>query len=269
MNPVILYRDIDTPDEEKGPIHKYFEATSIRTAIPNRLVVGRYSVLPYYKELEDDLLFVGSKLINTYKQHRYLADLRNWVEDIGDLTPKTWYWHQDLPDNGGPFVVKGETNSKKHSWDTHMFAKDKRDAGLVMSRLSGDGLIGQQSIYFREYVPLKTLLVGLNGLPVTEEFRFFICNGKVLCGAYYWSSFVNDLTSIPDVESVPQEFLNEIIRRVGTKATFWVVDVAKTDDGRWIVIELNDGQMSGLSENDPDKLYENLAAALQVPEQDI
>lgn len=27
-------------------------------------------------------------------------------------------------------------------------------------------------------------------------------------------------------------------------------------------IELNDGQMSGLSENDPETLYKNLAAAL-------
>jgi hypothetical protein len=36
------------------------------------------------------------------------------------------------------------------------------------------------------------------------------------------------------------------------------MDIAKTQSGEWIVIELNDGQMSGLSENDPNVLYKNL-----------
>jgi hypothetical protein len=32
-------------------------------------VIGRYSVLPFYKELEEDLKINGSSLINTFKQH--------------------------------------------------------------------------------------------------------------------------------------------------------------------------------------------------------
>lgn len=37
-----------------------------------------------------------------------------------------------------------------------------------------------------------------------------------------------------------------------------MIDVAQTESGDWIVIELNDGQMSGLSENNPEILYKNL-----------
>jgi hypothetical protein len=43
---------------------------------------------------------------------------------------------------------------------------------------------------------------------------------------------------------------------------FGVVDVAQARDGRWIVIETNDGQMSGLSCVNPDELYDNMARAL-------
>jgi len=43
---------------------------------------------------------------------------------------------------------------------------------------------------------------------------------------------------------------------------YFVVDVAETDSGDWILIELNDGTMSGISENNPDVLYCNLAAVL-------
>jgi hypothetical protein len=39
--------------------------------------------------------------------------------------------------------------------------------------------------------------------------------------------------------------------------------VAKTQSGEWIVIELNDGQMAGLSDNDPSVLYHNLKVRLE------
>jgi hypothetical protein len=49
---------------------------------------------------------------------------------------------------------------------------------------------------------------------------------------------------------------------VKDNVNFFVMDVALTESGRWIVIELNDGQMAGLSENDPDVLYGNMKKML-------
>jgi len=49
-----------------------------------------------------------------------------------------------------------------------------------------------------------------------------------------------------------------VIDKVGNKSNFYVIDVAKTQSGEWIVIELNDGQFSGLSAIDPNDLYMNL-----------
>lgn len=261
MNSVIYHRTDgpDTSKEETEVMHKYFKCVQNRTKVlPGELCIARYSALPWYKDLEEDLENIGAKLINTYKQHRWIADIGNWVNDLEDLTPKTWRNLDDVPDSAFPIVVKGETNSKKFLWDTHMFAKDRISASSVVCRLQEDGFIGEQWCYFRKYTPLKKLMDGFRGLPVTNEFRVFVCDGRVISKGYYWANWYEDLPAKPDVDEIPDGFLREITERIGNKACFYVVDVAQTQEGEWIVIELNDGQMSGLSMNDPETLYRNL-----------
>ena len=225
------------------------------------MVIGRYSVVPFYKELEEDLKYRNCDLINTYSQHRWIADLREWYQDFEDITPKTWFDLYSLPDEG-PFVLKGETNSRKFNWNTHMFAKDKREAGQVYSRLSADGLVVEQNIYIRKYEPLVKLGEGLNGLQVSEEYRFFFLDGQVLSGGFYWSSHVDDLTEVPNPARVPQEFLKTVGQRIGFNARFVVVDIARKVDGGWMVVEVNDGQQSGVSENKPDEIYSKMKKVL-------
>jgi hypothetical protein len=263
MQSIVLARGMCP--EETAAVAPHFKLVELRSRIPREsLVIGRYSVLPFYRELEQELDDFGSKLINSFRQHSYIADLGNWVDDLGDLTPRTWRRLQDIPDNAGPFVVKGATNSKKFQWKTHMFAQSKRDAVEVACRLMDDGLICDQHIYAREYVPLVKLMDGLQGMPVAEEYRFFVCDKQVLCGGFYWSNYEDDIPGgCPDPSSVPASFLQEVITRIGDSARFYVVDVARTQSGKWIVIELNDGQMSGLSRTDPKVLYSKLKEVVQ------
>ncbi len=256
--PVILHRGMG--GEELKVAQSHFKCVSLRSRVPpGSLVIGRYSVLPFYKELEQELADYGSKLINNFSQHNYVSDLGNWVEDLDGLTPRTWNRLEDVPEDGGPFVVKGATNSKKFSRQTHMFARNKREAVDTACRLMDDGLICNQHIYVREYIPLIKLIDGLQGMPVTEEYRFFTLGGKILSRGYYWSNYEDDIPGgPPDPSNVPEEFMLEVLRRIHNKVNFVVVDVARTQSGRWIVIELNDGQMSGLSMNKPEVLYNEL-----------
>lgn len=143
-----------------------------------------------------------------------------------------------------------------------MFAKNKPEAIEVYGRLSKDGLIGNQEIYVREYVPLKRLGTGVNDLPISEEYRFFLLDGKVVSSAFYWSSHVDDLTTVPSPDRVPESFMREVASRIGSNARFVVVDIGITESGDPIVIELNDGQMSGLSENKPELFYSELKKGL-------
>lgn len=264
MKPIIYYRKSLMDKNELASARGHFECVNLLTDIPeNRLVIPKYSALPYHLDLQREIKNIGSTLINSYSQHVYIADLQNWVADLKDYTPQTWKELYNLPDNTA-FVLKGETNSKKFNWSTMMYAANKQEAIQVANRLSNDGLVGEQQIYIREYVPLVKLMDGFNGMPVTMEFRFFIAYGKVLCGDYYWANYVDDLPEKPDVNMVPFDFLQKIINIVDDKCNFYVIDVGLTQSGEWIVIELNDGTCSGLSCNEPEKLYNNLWSVLNA-----
>lgn len=263
MTPIIYYRQSLMEPGELNAACKKFSCVSLLTNIEeSNLVISRYSVYPFPLDQEKEILNVGAVPLNSYRQHKYIADLGNYVADLGELTPQTWDNLVDLPDEG-PFVLKGETNSRKADWDRDMFAPDKKAAINIHSRLCADTLIGQQKIYIRKFVPLVTYLKGIGGIPVTKEYRFFVCMGEVISGGYYWQNYAEDLPEIPDHNEVPQEFLQKVIDIIKPHINFFVIDVAQTQDGNWIVVELNDGSQSGLSCNDPNVLYSNLKKVLE------
>lgn len=262
MKPIIYLRNNLAEQDEMLAAKKYFEVVEQRTYIkPNSLVIPRYSALPFYKELEEDVNYLGSKLINSFEMHNYVANIRNWYCDLIDYTPKTWFYLDEVDDKG-PFVLKGSTNSRKHNWNTHMFAEDKKKAIEVFCNLSSDSMIGTQDIIIRKYIPLKKLMEGFNGLPISEEYRFFALNGKVIAKGFYWSNVWDDLEVKPDVNSVPEYFISTILENICNKINFVVFDIARTESNHWILIELNDGQQSGLSMIDPEEFYFNLKKGL-------
>jgi len=273
MKSVVLYRnDIDWR-QEADVVHKYFECTNTRMFCKDNLVIARFSALPFFEELEQDLGYVGCRMINTYEQHRYIADLGNWYMDLAEFTPYTWDQLHRIPEEG-PFILKGETNSKKFLWNSHMYACDKKAAIEVHGRLMADSMLQYQKIYIRKYIPLEVLDSGLQGLPITKEYRFFVYKRKILSGGFYWSSHseeIRDKGICIDPDEVPRDFLNAIIEKIqntelSEPPNYYVIDVAKTAAGEWILIELNDGMQSGLSDNNPDILYKNLKTALKLEE---
>lgn len=270
MNPVILFRSTLNPRAEEdreiaaarqAGLPVIFKRSDIERG---QLVVGRYSVLPFYRELAEDVVKLGGTLINSVAQHRFISDLINWYEVLGpELTPRTWTRLEELPEMG-PFVLKGETNSRKDRWATHMYAASRRDAVAVACRLREDGLLSSQTIYARQFLRLKQLAVGLGGMPLANEYRFFCLDNKILSSAFYWSTHVDELGPKPTPPEATAFVGEEVLPRLGDQTRFVVIDVAEDESGRFWVIEPNDGQMSGLAENDPVALYAALAAALGV-----
>ena len=196
-----------------------------------------------------------------------MADLREWYEDFKDLTPRTWFQASDVPSSvAGPFVLKGATNSRKHKWSTHMFAAAREDIGPVMLRLLDDPLISEQGVYVREYEPFVAHGTGINGLPITEEYRFFCLDDEILAGGFYWSEHAEDLLAkgrAGVVRNAPTAFVRKsVLPRLKNKIRFVVIDVARREDGVWRLVELNDGTMSGLGCTDADVLYSRLSEVL-------
>lgn len=182
---VIFARDCKDTQVEFETARNWFQVeTSLVKLPPNKLVIGRYSVLPFYKWIEDEIKLQGSVLINSFAQHRYIANF-DYYHDVSDLTFKTWFSGSEIPE--GKFVVKGATNSRKFEWNSMMFAESRADAIRIGCDLKNDSMIKDQQILYREYVPLETLEVGVNGLPFTNEWRVFVYGGEIVaCG--FWSS---------------------------------------------------------------------------------
>ena len=258
MEPCVLYRKSQIEPEDLKAAQDHFTCYDSMVGISDKLVIGRYSVLPFYDEVEKGLALQGSRLINSHAQHLYISEFQYYTH-ISHLTPKTYFRLVDVPVSGGPYIVKGVTNSKKHEWNTKMYAATKADAIRVACELSSDTWYGMQDIIVREYVPLEKLGEGLNGLPFSNEWRCFFYKRRMLSVGFYWSECENKPANIPfEAIMVAQEAADIASQHTN----FFVVDVAKTAEGNWIVIELNCAQMSGLSDNNPNFLYENLARAL-------
>jgi hypothetical protein len=268
----ILIRD---PNDEYGEIAAMQKLNipfkEYRTQIEeNSLVIGRYSVLPFYKELEEDLATKKSRLINSFEQFKYCSDLSNWYQDFSKLnfTPKTWFTLEEyLRDSyEGPVVLKGETNSRRDKWFSHMFANNKKEAREVYCRLLDDGLISQQKIYIRKYEPLKKLADGVTGMPIPNEWRIFVLYGQIISCDFYWSTYLEDIydLNVQEPSPPPDLFIADMTYFVGGNSNFYSIDVAEKEDGSWTVIELNEGQMSGLNGLDREFFYSKLKEILKL-----
>ncbi len=262
-NPTVLVRKSLDVENEASVISKHFDTTYYRSQIaPNSLVIGRYSCLPFYKELEEELALNNSCLINSFNQHTYIADAKNWIHDIPEYTPKTYDNWYNLPE--GSYIVKGSTNSRKSSWHTHMFAPTKDDVQIIAERLMDDQFIFSQGLIIREYIPLVTFDYAINGLPITNEWRFFFYKENMLSYGWYWSSHIDVFEEKnPQISSDGILFAEKIAKIISKNTNFFVLDVAETLSGDWIVIEVNDGSQSGLSMSDPDVLFGNLKIILE------
>lgn len=264
--PVILFRKYNWNKEEREIAAQYFDVVYSRMNLKDSLVVGRFSTLPFYHELQNDLLSVSSTLINSTLDHQYIANF-DYYEDIKKHTPKTYFDVTHLPDDGGPFFVKGRTNSKKHLGFKKTKAANKAEAIKIQGQLLEDADYEQQGVIFREFVPLKIVEKNqIHDHHFFNEWRFFFYQDTLLCYGYYWVNAEN----IPTNDQLPQEaidFAKKMASIIKEQSNFFVIDIGQKETGEWIVIECNDGQQSGLSNCDPHELYSNLAKCL-TPKKD-
>ena len=260
MDPILLFRREVVSKYERKFAKKHLRVEESRVLCRGAIVVGRYSILPFYDELDRDLNLIGSRLINTPDEHRWITSF-DYYSAVREFTPRTWDDDNiHTCDHPGPFVVKGKMSSKKHRWKSLMFADSKRRALALADELKEDSEIREQGVVYREYVPLRTYEIGPHELPQTNEWRFFFLGDKLLGHGYYWS--LSDCARNATLAPAGIQLAQSVARRVSQHATFYTLDVAETADGRWLLIEINDGQMAGPCEVDLDTLYGNLKQEL-------
>ena len=224
-----------------------------------------------YEDLTVALAQRGATLITSPASYAATHHLPLAYQAIEAYTPRT-VWiagsapfdmnevHEALaPFGSRPIVLKDYVKSRKHEWLEACFipsASDRAAVERVVNRfaeLQGDDLAG--GLVFREFVELEPVGThSRSGLPLGREYRLFFVDGRFLAGGRYWD----------DVD-YPDEFPTEPFATAAATlpSRFLSMDIAKTRSGEWIVMEVGDGQVSGL----PDSIraldfYARLATAV-------
>ena len=223
-----------------------------------------------YENLARALASVDGSLINDPAAYRLAHHLPSAYAALEGSTPRTVWVDGGAPfDMGqihsvlrafgdGPVIVKDFVKSRKHEWEEACFipAADDRAAvervvGTFVER-QGKDLAG--GLVLREFVQLEQ--VGRHprsGLELGREYRLFYLDGRLLIGGRYWE----DADYSADFPTEPFAVLAGKIA-----SRFISMDIAKTADGNWIVIEVGDGQVSGLQTIDGRDFYGLLATRL-------
>ncbi len=222
-----------------------------------------------YAELYGALREVGISLLNSPEQYAACHYLPGSYPLLEGVTPKSvWFEISSSLDDArlrealavfgrAPVIVKDFVKSQKHYWDTACFIPDASNFAHAKQivenflRLQGSDL--NRGLVFREYVELERAGThSKSGMPLSREVRLFYLHNQRLLQSDYWNAGVD-----PAAESELKSF-DALASKIPSR--FFSMDIARTKAGRWIVMELGDGQVAGLPESlPPIHFYEALA----------
>ena len=230
-----------------------------KNEIPSKVLYRGWMLTPkQYTILYEDLLAKNYQLINSPKQYQNCHYLPDSLEFIENYTPKTVF---QLLENENSIskllektqifgkksvIVKDYVKSEKHHWETACFVVDVSDTEKLKQTIQNFIFLRDkylnEGIVVREFITLNDLtLHSKSGMPLTEEYRLFFFN-KNLIGMYdYWEEGEYNFDK-PDTQKFEKIALK-------IDSNFFSMDIARQKNGELIIIELGDGQVSGL----PDK----------------
>jgi len=221
-----------------------------------------------YSKLYYDLLSNNYKLINNpteYQNCHYLPDSLKFIENY---TPKTIFQKIENNNsinnllnyakifNGKAVIVKDYVKSEKHYWDTACYVENSSNLEKLKETI--ENLIElrenhlNEGIVIREYVELNKLKNhSKSNMPISEEYRMFFYKNELLCIFNYWEE--GDY----NIEKPKTEEFENIAKNI--ESNFFTMDIAKNKKGKYIIIELGDGQVAGIPDNvEKNIMYMNI-----------
>ncbi|MCA8918586.1 MAG: ATP-grasp domain-containing protein [Planctomycetes bacterium] len=228
--------------------------------------VARVGALAEYGKTYSEYAARSLQLINHPEQHDRASLISHWYPVLEDLTPRTTVW-DDLPSADEvtklfewPVFVKGERQTSRHQAALSII-RSPGDFDRCMQDYAADPILNWQKLAVREFVPLRPIKgTAGNRVPPSFEFRSFWWHGINVGIGRYWSDAPTYEASDAELRDA-LEIAGEAARRVNVP--FLVVDVAMDAEGRWLVIECNDGQESGYAGVEPLKLWRKILKLLE------
>jgi hypothetical protein len=210
-----------------------------------------------YQRLETAVRAAGVQLVTSPDMYRTAHHLPGWQHAMTPLTPPAvWTDASDvgklveaarsLPSGAG--VLKDHVKALKHLWEQACFVPDVHDAGEVRrvadAFLAERGRDLQGGLVLRVYEDLHD-----------EQVRTWWMDGTVMLTAAHPDTPHADPSQVGGA-TVEQAAAS--VASLGVR--FVTVDWMRRTDGRWRVIEVGDGQVSGLPDGfDPADLFAALS----------
>lgn len=226
-----------------------------------------------YAMLAEALADRRVRLINTPAQYEFCHHLPSWYVRMDGHTPRS-VWTQagdtSLPRlmrlleefGDQPIIVKDYVKSRKHEWHEACFIPSASDADAV-ARITGKFLELQGAdltggLVLREFVEFEPLDSHTkSGMPLTREFRLFFLDGAMIQMSPYWDE--GNYAG----ETPPLDHFSRLATNVDSR--FFTMDVAKTQAGAWLVVELGDAQVANLpTDADADIFFSRMLRILET-----
>ncbi|MEU6328085.1 GNAT family N-acetyltransferase [Streptomyces sp. NPDC047049] len=202
-----------------------------------------------YAELSAALAGRGCRLLTSPSAYRRAHELPGWYETFRALTPHSAWLPcapgraperaalAGLADGLGapgrprPLVVKDWVKSRKHEWDEAAFVPDADDTEQLAA------VVGRFLALQEEFLTGGVVLRDFESFEAVGEARVWWVDGEpVLTGPH---PDTPGLRPVPDLTRV-----TPAVRELGLR--FVTTDLALRTDGVWRVVEVGDGQVSGL-----------------------
>ena len=214
-----------------------------------------------YENFYNLLLERGIQLINTPKEYAKYHLLPGWYKDFERCTPfSIWSESKNIQDalkltDGleGAFIIKDYVKSRKHEWYDACFIKDIRDKEntekIINNFINRQDSNLEGGVVLRKFESLKSIGNHKDsGMPISEEYRIFVFKGEILIADNYW----NDGGEVNITED-EYTLIESIISKI--ESSFITIDLARKTDGNLIIMEMGDGQVSGLQQMDTYEFY--------------
>lgn len=224
-------------------------------------IICRLGAFSDYEDTFNKFLQVGFSLVNSVEQHFRASELPLWYPLIEEFTPRSIWFDkipkiQDIEANFSyPVFIKGARQTAKHQASLSI-ARDRTELIAILEEYQRNPILHWQQLVCREFIELRKIdTVSTQKVSPSFEFRSFWYKGNLVGVGHYWSEFVNyDWTKEQEVGAL--KLASEVCTRIDVP--FLVIDLALTNDGKWIVIECNDAQESGYVGVEPIAMWKNI-----------
>ncbi|MGP8297020.1 GNAT family N-acetyltransferase [Streptomyces inhibens] len=214
-----------------------------------------------YAELAAALAARGCRLLTSPAAYRTAHELPGWYETFRALTPQSGWLpcapgrppepaalaRLAAPFDDRPLVVKDWVKSRKHEWEEAAYVPDAADTARLAS------VVGRFLALQEEFLTGGVVLRAFEQFAAVGEARVWWVDGEpALIGPH---PDTPGLRPAPDLTHVAP-----VVRELGLR--FVTTDLALREDGVWRVVEVGDGQVSGLPVGaDHRPLFEALVTA--------